>query len=186
MKKYLKWIILFLILAIIGIIIYSCSNTTTTTQEEYMDYAPAQEISDEQLKRTAVSLYYLNTNTNEIIKDEKLISTKNLIENPEKSLIEELAKETSLENTICPIATNTKINSITIEKNIAQIDFSKEFLEHGLTTVEQEEKLLGCIANTLCQLNEINGVKILIDGQTLDKSNLGLDLTQVFLPISIS
>ena len=43
-----------------------------------MDYAPAQEISDEQLKRTAVSLYYLNTTTNEIIKDEKLISTKSL------------------------------------------------------------------------------------------------------------
>lgn len=186
MKKYLKWIILCLILIAIGIIIYSCSDTTVTTEEEYMDYAPAEEISDEQLKRTYISLYFLNITTNEIIKDEKLISTKSLIENPEKSLLEELSKGTSLEGNIAPITKDTKINSITIEKGIAIIDFSKEFLEHGVSTVEQEEKLICCIANTLCQLNEINGIKLLIDGQILDKTNLGLDLSQTFFPTNVS
>lgn len=181
MKKYTKWIIPILSIVIIGFLIIAFSKKETTT-EEIVEYTPAEEISDEQLKRTKVTLYYLDQNTNTIIKDDALINSKDLIDEPSKAILNLYLKSTPLENSISPIAEGTKINKITISKNIAEIDFTPEFFNHNLTDKALEEKMLICIANTLCQLNEITGIKILINGELVDESKLGLNLNQTFLP----
>ena len=185
MKKYAKLLVPALFLIIVGGLIYSFSKNTEVT-EEFVDYTPAEEISDEQMKRTKIALFFLDKTTNEIIKDEKYIRTTLLIDEPAKALINEIINSTPLENTLCPLNSYKQFNNIIIEKNISILDLSKEFFNHGLSTIKQEENLIQCIVNTLCQLNEIDGVKILVDGEPLEQSNLGLNLSQTFLPTNVS
>jgi len=180
MKKYLKWIILIIVALIIGLIIYSFSQNTTT-YEEFVDYTPAEEISDEQLNRTYISLYYIESSTGNIVKEDRLIDSKLLLSSPEKTLLEELSKGSSFDTNISPIPENTVINNMTLDKNIVTIDFSKEFLVTSLESQEDEQKNINCIVNTLTQLNEVSGIKILIDGQENVTSNSGINLSNVFL-----
>lgn len=180
MKKYLKWIIIIVITLLIGLMIYSFSRNTTT-YEEFVEYTPGEEISDEQLNKTYISLYYIDSETCTIIKESRLIDSKLLITTPEKTLLEELLKGSSFDTHTSPIPQGTTMNSITIDKNVAIIDFSKEFIENGPKDSETEQKCIDCIVNTLTQLNEINGIKILINGEENVTSNSGLNLSDVFL-----
>lgn len=61
---------------------------------------------------------------------------------------------------------SVKINNIKIDGDTVEIDFSKEFLD-ALT--EHEEKILESIVYTVTEINGINKVKILVDGNLLDK-----------------
>ena len=54
----------------------------------------------------------------------------------------------------------TKINSVFLEGDILKIDFSNEFLNS-----DNLNNSANSILNTVTQLNEINGIKILINGE---------------------
>jgi germination protein M len=60
---------------------------------------------------------------------------------------------------------NTEILGLNIENKIATVDFSDEFLTY---LPEEESKILQAITFTLTQFNEIDQVKIMINGETQD------------------
>jgi len=64
------------------------------------------------------------------------------------------------------IKSDVKINNIKIEDDIIEVDFSSEFLE---SLNQNEEKIIESIVYTLTEIDGINKVKILIDGNLLDK-----------------
>ena len=52
------------------------------------EYEPQEEISDEQLRQTIVSLYYKNKDTKELIPEGRLIDVKLLLDEPYTTLMQ--------------------------------------------------------------------------------------------------
>lgn len=161
-KIFMYIIIILLILFILWIGIILVKNNNTDTNEEFI---PEQEITEEQLRSTNIILYFSNLNTGELETEIRKIDSKKLLENPEKQLITYLIDGPKNGNLVRLIPENTKLISAEIEKEILIINFSEDFIENQNLGKEQEEKIIKSILKTVTQLNEINGIKILINGE---------------------
>ena len=163
-KKVLLIVLLIVILLIYVYLIYQ--NIPEKAEEnQIQEYTPQEEITQEQLRQTVVSLYFNNKDTNILMPEARSIDAKELSKEPYLKLINLLIegpKDEKLEKTI---PEGTKVNKIEVKNNIAIIDFSKEFIENHEGGAEKESKTIYAIVNTLTQLNEVDGVKIRIDGE---------------------
>lgn len=168
--KNRKWIIyagiIALILIILGIGFFVYSNISF--EKNYNlgeEYTPQQEITDEQLRQTVISLYYMNIETENLEKENRLIDSLELLKNPYNTIVENLLKEPNSENLVSVIPKGTILNKVQLNNNILYLDFSKNLIENQNLGKEQEERIIYSITNTLTELTEIEGIKILIDGE---------------------
>ena len=153
--------IVIIILLIIGVTtgIYFYINKDKDKQE----IIPQEEISEEQLRQTIVSLYFKSEE--KLIPEARLIDVKELLENPYKTIIEMLIEGPKSEKLERTIPEGTKINKIEKKADTLIIDFSKEFIENHKGDEMQEKLTINSIVNTVTELTEINSVRILIDGE---------------------
>lgn len=152
-------IICLIIAAIFGVYYFLVQNR----EINIIEYTPQEEISEEQMRQTIVSLYFKSGE--ELVPEARLIDVKQLLNNPYEEILKMLIegpKNTNLEKTI---PEGTKINKIQREKDILIIDFSKEIVENHKGGEKEERITINSILNTVTELTEINGIKILIDGQ---------------------
>ena len=63
------------------------------------------------------------------------------------------------------IPNETKVNKAELKNDIVYLDLSKEFIEKHINGEKEETVTIYSIVNTLTELTEVNGVKILIDGE---------------------
>ena len=163
-----RLIIVLVILLIIGAIIFFC---TRNRQEEVVqgEITPQEEISEEQERKTMISLYFKDKQTGELAKETRMIDVKILAGNPYKELLQMLIEGPKTENLQGTIPEGTKINSVDIVGNIVYIDFSKEFINNHEGSLENEVKTIYSVVDTLTELNEVTFVRILVDGE----ENLG-------------
>ena len=63
------------------------------------------------------------------------------------------------------IPQGTKLNSAEIKNDIVYIDFSSEFINEQTPGEKQEMMIINSILKTLSELNEVDGIKIIIDGK---------------------
>ncbi len=163
-----RLIIVMLILLIIGGVIFFC---TRNRQEEVVqgEITPEEEISEEQERKTMISLYFKDKQTGELTKESRMIDVKVLAENPYKALVEMLIEGPKTEKLQSTIPDGTRINDISINGECIHIDLSKEFINNHEGGLDNESKTIYSIANTLTELNEVNFVRIFIDGE----ENLG-------------
>lgn len=120
-------------------------------------------MTEEQERQTMISLYYTNVETNTLMPEARVIDAKNLLENPYKTLTEYLMEVPKNEKLKSSIAEGTKINNAERKGDIVTLDLSKEFIENK--NADEINLAIFSIANTLTELNEVNSVKILIDGE---------------------
>lgn len=120
-------------------------------------------MTEEQERQTMISLYYTNIETNTLMPEARVIDAKNLLENPYKTLTEYLIEAPKNEKLKSSIAEGTKINNVERKGDVVKIDLSKEFIENK--SADEINLAIFSIANTLTELNEVNSVKILIDGE---------------------
>ena len=135
------------------------------SDKTYEEILPEEEISDEQYRKTMVTLYYQNKDSKELMPEIRLIDVKQLINEPYLTLINLLMEEPKNENLQSVIPKDTKINKIELKSDILVIDFSKEFIENHIGGIEEEKSTIYSIVNTVSELTEVNGVKILIDNE---------------------
>lgn len=64
------------------------------------------------------------------------------------------------------IASDTLVNSVKIESDIVVVDFNRNIFEND---INNNEKILESIVYTLTEIDGINGVRILVNGQLLNK-----------------
>ena len=162
-KKTLMYIgiILGLILVIsLGWIV----NINKETQEN-SEIIPEEEISDNQLRQTIVTLYFGDKELKKIEPEARQIDIKNLIDNPYKTLINLLLEGPKNEDLIKLISEGTELNNIEINNNIVYIDFSEDFIKEQNLGKDKEKIIIDSILKTLVELNEVNGIKILINGE---------------------
>lgn len=166
MNKKVIIIVLFILLLIIG---GWWLFSRQKGQEQQTEYTPQEEISDEQLRQTIVTLYFKNRTTNELKVEGRLIDVKSLLNEPYKVLMELLIAGPKNEKLESVIPEGTKVNKIELKNDILYLDLSKEFIENHKGGEELESNTIYSIVNTMTGLTEVNGVKILIDGKA-DKS----------------
>lgn len=173
-KESLKIIIFFLILVIGvgGFLIYKGINNPEKIQEEYI---PEEEISQEQERQTMITLFFVEKGTNKIIPEVRKVDSKKLLKEPYIYLLEELKSGSNKENMQVIIPEGTNINHVRLNKDVLEIDFSKEFIEKS--DIENRKVSIEAILKTMSELNEINGIKITIDGNENNKEN---DLESIY------
>ena len=170
-KKILIIFVCLVLLVLIGgyfVINYVKSKNEETIVEEYV---PEEEITEEQLRQTIVSLYFLDTQTNELVPEARLIDIKEMMTVPYEKLVNLLIEGPKNEKNKKIIPDNTKLLRNYLEGDCLVLDFSQEFLNYNKENKNGKENLVNSIVNTLTELSEINKVKILIDGKENQEFN---------------
>ncbi len=161
-KKRVIAIIVFIIIIIMGFLIYK-NVSIENKEDEYQDYVPEEEISEEQMRQTKVVLYFANNETGELETEIKVVDANTLIKNPEKQIMELLIKGPQSSSLKKLIPDDTVLNDIKIEESCAIINVSKEFLNYQ--NDEEKYNIINSIVNSLTNLKEIDSVKFLINGE---------------------
>ena len=128
------------------------------------EYVPEEEITEEQVRQTIVSLYFPNKETNELNPEARLIDIKEIMNNAQEKLISLLVEGPKNEKNKKVIPEGTKLNKSYFEGDCVVLDFSSEFLNYNKEEEKAKENLMDCIVNTLTELTEVNKVKILVNG----------------------
>lgn len=167
MKNKKILIILIIIIIILGIIGYYIYTTIhkNKKQEEIIEFVPEEEITTSQLRTTMVSLYFNQKDTNTLVPEPRNIDVKELTKDPYNTLIKLLIQGPKNDKLEKLIPDGTKINKIELKKGILQIDLSKEFIDNHKEGIEAESRTIYSIVNTVSCLNEVEAVKIIIDGK---------------------
>ena len=162
-KKIILSIIIVLILVGVGIWYFFFYNQNTQSKENQI--IPEEEISEDQMRQTIVSLYFYNNDTKSLASEGRLIDVKELLDNPYKRLMELLIEGPQNANLSKTIPDGTKVNKAEIKGDILYLDLSKEFIENHAGGEEAESATIYSIVNTMTNLTEVNAVKMLIDGE---------------------
>ena len=161
-----------LLIAIITIAIISTIWTKLNISEDSSnnkDYTPEEEISSNDLTKTIVTLFFLDPTSNHLKSEGKLINSSELLENPYKKIVEYLNEGPSSDSLKKVFPENTKILNATIDNNCVTLNFSEELL--NFENEEQKYNIINSILNSLAELNEVNSIKIQINGETNDSLN---------------
>ena len=162
-KIVIAVIIVVLILIILGVwyfLFYHKNN-----EAEVNEIIPEEEISEEQMRQTIVSLYFYNETTQSLVPEGRLIDAKELLEEPYVKLMELLIEGPQNNSLTGTIPEGTRVNKAERKGDILYLDLSKEFIENHSGGETQESSTIYSIVNTMTNLTEVNAVKILIDGE---------------------
>ena len=160
------WIILVSVLIIlimgIGVYLFIINREEEIPANEIQ---PEEEISDEQMRQTVVTLYYQNKETKELVAEGKIVDVKTLFTDPYSTLINLLMEGPKNDKLKSTIPTDAKLLKTELKADIVYIDFSKEFIDNHEGGLDAENATIYSIVNTLTELNEVSGVKILVNGK---------------------
>ena len=146
------------------------------------EITPLEEITEEQERQTMISLYFVNPESNTLVPEARRVDAKALLENPYKVMVELLIEGPKNEKLIKSLPEGTKVNSATLKNNVVELDLSKEFIDNQTDDAEKASLSIYSIVNTLTELNEVNSVKILIDGkENMKFNNIDLSLEGEFI-----
>ena len=167
MKNKKVLLILISIIIILGLVGYFISTKINQKkeQEKITEYIPEEEITVEQLRQTTVSLYFKQKDTNILVPEARKIDVKELTKTPYETLMKLLLEGPKNEKLEKAIPEGTKLNKIELKSGTLYIDLSKEFIENHKGTIEEETLTIYSIVNTLTGLNEVDAVKIQIEGK---------------------
>ena len=80
-------IILLLVIGVVGICVFLMGNYGVK-KEEFVEYIPQEEISEEQVRQTMIMLYYKDIETNELVPETRMADVKKLMEEPYINIME--------------------------------------------------------------------------------------------------
>ena len=170
-KKIVTILVCLFLLVLIGgffAIRYVKSINQETTIEEYV---PEEEITEEQLRQTIVSFYFLDKQSNELVREARLIDIKEMMSNPYEKLVNLLIEGPKNEKNSKVMPENTKLLRNYLEGDCIVLDFSSDILNYDKENEKGKENLINSIVNTLTELSEINSVKILVEGNQNEEFN---------------
>ena len=181
-KLFIFTVIVFIVVLVGSIIFFIINKTSNNSTNESNEYIPEEEISDDEIRKTIVSIYFKNIETNTLVPESICIDVKELSDNPYIKLLNILASGPNNDKLESPLPEGTTINNAYLKGNTVYVDFSKEFIDNAPTGVEEEGLLIYSIVNTLTELNEVNSVKILINGEENKSfSDKGMDFKEEFV-----
>lgn len=166
-KKIL--IILLFTILILGIIYFVITHIHKKEDTTLSEYTPQEEISDNQLKQTIVTLYFIENGNNSLKPEGRIVSVNTLLQDPYKELSQLLLDGPKTSGLSKIIPDNTRILETTLNNSCVTLNFSQEILNFNDDT--QKYNIINSLLNTLTQLNEVNSIKILVNGEPNDIFN---------------
>jgi len=166
MKRLNIITITILITLILGISIYLGINFIKDKEvsSQVEEYVPQEEISEEQMRRTIVSLYFYNNETGELERESRLIDTNDLLDEPYIKLVKMLIDGPKNNKLKSLMPEDVNIYSANLENNCVTVNMSSEFLNHTEDD-DLKYKMIYSIVNTLTELIEVDSVKFLVEGE---------------------
>ena len=166
-KKFFMYLgIILIVIIIVGVGYIVINNIKNKDENSIEGYIPEAEITEEQLRQTLITLYFLDSEDYKLVPEARQIDAKELLKDPYKTLINLLIEGPKNEKLIKLIPDKADLNSAEIRDNILYLDFSKEFIDEQNLGKEQEELIIKSIVNTVTELTEVNQVAFLIDGKS--------------------
>lgn len=162
-KKTFIIISILLLITIIGVGVYLIVQNNQ--MPEVNEILPEEEISDEQMRQTIVTLYYQNKETKALMPEGRSIDAKELLTDPYTTLMNLLIETPKNEKLQTAIPTGTRVLKAELKGDMIWLDLSKEFIDNHSGGQEAENTTIYAIVNTLTELKEVNSVKILINGK---------------------
>lgn len=180
-RKKLSIILIIILIILIGILVFMKIKDREQVALP-TEIIPLEELTEQQERQTIVSLYFLNAETNTLVPEARKIDAKKLLGNPYKLMVELLIEKPKNEKLASAIPEGTKVNNAVLKGDTVELDLSKEFIENQEENIEKASLSIYSIVNTLTELNEVNSVKILIDGEkNKSLNNVDLSLKNVFI-----
>ncbi len=165
-----KWLLVVVVLAFCLIIIIAIGKNSGNMQIEttITEYTPEEEISEEQNRMTIVTLYFIDSKTNELVPELRNIDVKELMSEPYKRIMQLLIKGSEKTEMKEAVPQTTKINRMFLEGENLVIDLSSDFIEKYDINSEEQNKVIQSVVNTFLELKEVSSVSFLIDGEKVD------------------
>lgn len=180
-RKKLFFILIIVLVAIIAVLAFMKSFTKEESSIP-TEITPLEEITDEQERQTMISLYFVNSETNTLVPEARRIDAKKLLESPYKELVQLLIMGPKNDKLETAIPEGTRVNNAVLKNDILELDLSNEFIENQKGDAEIASLSIYSIVNTLTELNEVNSVRILINGEDNKKfQNCDLTLSNAFI-----
>ena len=129
-SRVIKIIAIFLIILIIALLIFfNVSTEVVQNVDNETEIEPEQEISEEQMRQTLITLYFEDKNSMQLVKEERNVDAKDLIDNPYLYVVKMLIQGPKDENLQNPIPQDTKVNKVEFKNKeyCVYVDLSKEF-----------------------------------------------------------
>ncbi len=117
---------------------------------------------DTQIETLTLTLYFATANSNGLKAENRQVETYDTV-SMEKTIINELLKGPSSKELEAAIPAGTKVKSIETKEGVCYVNFSEEFINNfaggdGMVVVYS-------IVNSLCSLENISAVQILVEGK---------------------
>ena len=129
------------------------------------EYVPEVEASSESLRKTNVSLYFKNKQSNLIDKVNILIDSKKLIKDPYNEILTMLINDHEDENLVSVFPENCIYPEVTFDNGTVKVDFKGDtrLLDENVN-IDEIKKVLN---DSLKQFNEVENVVLLVNSNEL-------------------
>lgn len=181
MKKLIGLIsiMLLIVLSVLG-----CSAKTDPISINNSEKIKNIKLTDADDESIQLSLFFDDSKDEEkaqVTVEERVIIKEELLG---ELIVQELIKGPTTTSQLKPIfPKDTRLLSFSVSDNIAYINLSKEVVSK--TTKAQEEACLKALALSLCQLQEITSIKILVENKDIVTLGGNYDITKPFSPETI-
>ena len=126
----------------------------------------ALDTDDNSISRTkTVTLYFPSKDGENLEKEKRSVEVQNAL-SLEKTVINELLKGPKKENLSKALAEDVKLLGIETKDNVCFVNFSSEFVTKTPSGSLSTTLALYSVVNTLCELESVKSVQILINGET--------------------
>lgn len=181
-KKVILMIFLIIILGLLGYLIVINTFFNDEIETTVDEYIPEVEISDDELRTTIITLYFVNSETGSISSEARLIDSKELLLDPYETLIQLLIDGPKDSSLSAVIPENTEILDATLSGNCVTVNLSQEFIDNAPEDGIQKSNMVYTIVNTLTELKEVDSVKFLINNEEVSGfESDGINLTSEFV-----
>ena len=127
-------------------------------------------------KKMDIKIYYPDESGNKLVAVSRQI--KCAPEDKYQATIESLMSGVAeKDHAVAILPRQAQLNRITVNGEVATIDFSQELIKNFVGGSTGEEMLVASIVNTLTEFPEIKKVKILVDGKTVETISGHMDLS---------
>lgn len=177
----------FTVLAVIALLLLSAGcdsakkvdeQASSAAQQKDAKQPPADKAAKDDKKaaaETVVAVYFPNADGTKLV-----AVSKNIKAGEDKYLgaVQALTEGPADKKLTAVMPKNTKVISVRVDKGIASVDFSKEFVKNFTGGSTGELMLVGAVVDTLTEYAEIKAVQILVDGKKIDTLAGHMDLSE--------
>ena len=136
-------------------------------------------ISPEKIDRQNVVLYFLNEKGTALAPEERSIEVKQS-QTLEYQIVEQLTLGPGNDSLKAAVPPSTKIKDIKTEEGICYVNLSGDFISSLSGDANTEKLTIYSIVNSLTELNTVNKVQFLIDGERISELKGHYDFSRTF------